>query len=187
MNLDDSWSVQSWESYTKDTYNITKTSSNTGLLAAVIVLAILLALFIVAVAGGVYYFKYRRPNYATMIEDRDSPTVLKEEEKQTKDELPASPQFTGFRKNTTASKVSTKEEVVPPRRPTGLSFYTNGELLRNDDDDGEEKIVSTEISTTSSVENEVETTRERKKSVAFNENVERLELEKEDIVQSTDL
>lgn len=180
--MDDSWSVQSWESYTKETYKITKASS-TGLLVAVIILAILLFIFLAAVAGTVYYLKYRRPNYATMIEDRDSPTDLKIETRAEEATTPS--HFTGFVKSktaTTTSTVSTKEEV-PPRRPTGHSLYVNGDAGLGDELN---KGTSTDISTTSSNEHETETPRERKKSVAFNENVERLELERDEI-QSTDL
>lgn len=181
LELADNWSIQSWESYTKDTYKTTKASS-TGLLVAVIILAVVLFIFIAAVAGAVYYFKYRRSNYTSMIEDRDSPTDFKKEPR-LEETTPS--KLTGFVKNktaTTVSKTSTVEEV-PPRRPTGHTLYVNGDAGQTDE---ENKDSSTEISTTLSNEEETETPRERKKSVAFNENVERLELEREEI-QSTDL
>lgn len=54
------------------------------------------------------------------------------------------------------------------------------------DEENTLQTANTDIFTISSTEQEVENTRERKKSVAFNENVERLELERDEI-QSTDL
>lgn len=98
--MDDNWSVQSWESY-RDIYKV-KEASSTGLLVAVIILAILLLIFVVAVAGTVYYLKYRRPSYATMIEDRDSPTDFKKEPR-TEDQVVEPSYFAGFVKNTTAT------------------------------------------------------------------------------------
>lgn len=185
LELDDSWSIQTWNSYTKEIYKTTDVTS-TGLLVAVIILAILLFVFLATVAGTVYYLKYRRPNYATMIEDRESPTDLKQEHK-TEETTPSAPPsyFTGFVKNKTVaatSKLTTKEEV-PPRRPTGHILNVNGNTIQEDEGN---KDVSTDISAVSSTEHETETPRERKKSVAFNDNVERLELEQEEI-QSTDL
>lgn len=99
LELNGSWSIQSWESYKEMYYKAKEESSSTGLLVAVIILAILVLIFVIAVAGTVYYLKYRRPNYATMIEDRASPIDFKKEPKL--EETIESPYFTGFLKNTT--------------------------------------------------------------------------------------
>lgn len=90
--------MQSWESYSKE---ITKEVNSTGLLVAVIILAILLFLFIAAVAGAIYYFRFRRSNYVEMTEDRESPIDFKKQPRT--DETVTPPQFTGFVKNPAAS------------------------------------------------------------------------------------
>lgn len=72
------------------------------------------------------------------------------------------------------------------RRPTGHSLYVNGRVEENAVAEGN----NTELSTTSSSDPEGDQkpspARERKKSVAFNENVEKMVLDGDD-VQSTDL
>lgn len=79
---------------------------------------------------------------------------------------------------------------MPPRRPTGHSLYVNGEAIQGDEETKITEGNSTEVSTTSSYGAETERKaspgRERKKSVAFSENVEKMELEGDE-VQSTDL
>lgn len=95
LNLENDWSVQTWESHSRE--NTRESSSgDVGLLVAVIILAILLFIFIAAAGAIVYYFKFRRPNYANMNEDREelSSEVKKEE---------LDPEFAGFKKNPRAT------------------------------------------------------------------------------------
>lgn len=74
------------------------------------------------------------------------------------------------------------KDETPVRRPTGHSLYVNGDTIDSDEVKGN----STEISTASSNEPDAEqVTRERKKSVAFNDNVQKMELDVEEL--STDL
>lgn len=76
------------------------------------------------------------------------------------------------------------------RRPTGHSLYVNGGAVQGLEENGVAEGNSTELSTTSSSdpegEQKISPARERKKSVAFNENVEKMVLDGDE-VQSTDL